>query len=479
MTTSFQLIQTGPKTGKATYVPTDPDKAEAHLPKLPSSGTRKQVLYTTGLAQETMGKEMLPVGGHKTVAEQVLNMLSQLFGDIVRQPASAEPRVSSSPVAKPADKASPNETRHAAAPANTFARNTNVAVLQFILFSGNQVLLFTCCFTMPAQQPSAGAGHRPLGLAGPTGGQSQHTGFVPKQLAQAKATAPASSMPIEEPIGKSPSVAKPVGQSVFEDLPDDESANDETATHAADSLKVKELAHKTTPVAPRPIVQPPVEYISDEATSPEETHVEPHAVEQRAAEERLVEEHQEQKLRQDDARSIEEHHQRIDKQRAERGPIATPPAESQPADIATLMQYVKLSESDRIVQEYMKSLSLVNAHEQSQNNAREHQALAERHHYEAQRHFDESKRATLEADRKQFQAQQWRHPAASDADLDKAAQLEQEAQRYRDLALQHTQSSLDRVALSQEHLEQAKLADQQAEYAQQLLQRPEVAATSA
>lgn len=415
-----QLIPTGPKTAKATYVHTGPDKADAPLPKLPSAATQKQVLYTTGLAQKAVGQATLPLGGHQTVMNHVLDLLSQLFGDIARQSASAEPRVPRSPVAQPGNKALPNKTGRGPVPVNDSTRRTTGVVLGLILFPHGK-LFIACCFVATTQP------------------------------AQAKATPPASSVHIEELIDRTPSVVK------------------------------------------RPAVQPLIEDLSDEETPLKETHVEQRSVEVSAAE-RLVEKHrveerQAQELRQADAHSIEEHHQRIDDQRAEHGAsdaadqivqpqpaaqagVTSPEESAPPATMATPF-------TDNTAQQYLRELQLANTYDQCLVDATENRRLAEKDHNEAQRHFEESQRAAHEADRKQFQAQQWRHPAASDADVAKAAQLEQEAQRYRDLALQHTQNSLHRVAASQDHLNQARLADQQAQYAQQLLQRPEAAATPA
>lgn len=447
--TTYKITQTGPKTAKATYVPTDSGKDEAPLPKAPSSSTKQQVLHMVGQAQGGMARATLPLGGHKDVLDHVMGMLTRLFGDVHRP--SNEPRFAASSVDKPAVKPSPNKAGQAAGPVTPFARDTNVAVLMsFTLFSGNQAFFFACCFVVKAP-PSTGPSHRPLELAGPTGLNTKHAEPVVKKAPQAK-----------------PKVTQPV-----------------TAKAAAksSSLEIAELIDEKRLVEKRPVEKVLIEDISDEENANEETRPEETLAKERVAEERVVEE-----------RSIEE--RPIEDSRAEPFEVATeasrtpiePAPEAEPvpaaqppvaAPVIDPTLTVKVSGVEYAAQSYMEQLRLAETYDRSQLNAAEHRRLAAKEHDEAQRHFQESQRAAEEADHKQDEAQQLRNVDPSNAHADRIAHLEQQAQQFRATAMEHSQRSLDRVNASNLHLEQADFLDQQATQAQQQIQASEPMVTPA
>jgi len=433
--TTYKITQTGPKTAQATYVPTDPNKAEAHRPRQASSSSQAVVLHTVGQAKQTLGQNTLPLGGHKDVVGHVMDLLTRLFGDVHRP--SNEPRFAASSADRPAAKASPNKTGHAVAPVTPFARDTNVVVLMgFGLFAGNRACFFACCFVVPAQPASAG----------PTGMNTKHAEPVVNKAPRAK-----------------PKTTQPVAPQ---------------AAAKSSSLEITELIDEKRQVEKRPQEKVLVEDLSDDENANEKIRPEETPAKERVAEERVVEEHPIEERRSEplEVATQEPHPPEASVPAVEPVPSAQPPVA---APIALPTQTVNVSGVEYAAQSYVEGLRLAQTYDQSQINAAEHRRLAAKEHDEAQGHFRESQRAAEEADRKQHEAQQLRNGDPGNAHSDRIAHLEQQAQQFRARAMEHSQLSLDRVAASNQHLEQADFLDRQATQAQQQIQASEPMVTPA
>lgn len=421
MTVPPTLIQTGPKTASLSFRPqasTD-NKAGSE----PEFGYR--VLHTVGMAVHAHSRATLPVG-----RAAALDLLCLFFGgQVLKQ--TAEPRFP--PL--PSMTASSRNAQPMAKPLRPQARDDNYARLTIIFVVHGSV--FTGCYSGPAQPrspalPAPSVSRRPKESAKP-----------PKAL----------HYPSPSPAASAASGVSLSGHGAFGHTRISEPVHKEAPT----AVEPKELGPTAQTGLPEPVAHP--------EAAPRETP-EPSA---------------------EDAQPRQE-------------PVETPAGPTPPGVSSTVGPAVTVDHTAHVqmpepthtvhaagldypVQAYAHRLDMTRRLDEYLLAAARHRELARKESQEAERHAEEAQRAAAESQARSDSAQQIRraleNAAQANADqawtqqqVAQAARLEQQAEQYTLLAMQHDEQGSGRRAAAREHTAQAEAFDQKAADVEDQMQMP-------